>query len=213
MIPHYRNAGILLAGVTVFVTALVVWGADGPVAGGDAAEFKTRQARDAMATYAGAAERLGREYQEKLSVARKTCLAGLTTAKEVATRAGNLDEAIRIRDTIAKLQAEAPAAPAADGGRGPLVTARENLTRQLAGTVWEPGVGKGFRLNADGTVTGGDRAGPASWAALDGSVVAVRWPDGWVHTYAFDEKLKTCTPTEFGFGTKKKEGARATSRQ
>lgn len=205
----HRTAGLLLALVAGLAAA--GWAADGaakPGAAGaaGAAEFKSRLARDAAAKYAATVERLNQEHQEKLTAARKSYAAALTAARDEATRAANLDEAVRLRDAIADLQKEAPAPARQDGP----AAAQAALARQLAGTTWDDD-GKQTRFNADGTVTRPDAKEKVTWAAINGNTVVMRHGERWTVALTFDEGFKTFSLTEYGFGTKKWTGKRVPS--
>ena len=62
--------------------------------------------------YSSTLVKLSRDYKEKPDTARRVCITQLTSAQQAATKAANRDEAVRIRDTIAKLNAELPEPPA-----------------------------------------------------------------------------------------------------
>src|SRR4051812_35088808 len=104
-------------------------GAAAPEAGG---EPKSLAARDALATYAGATAKAARDYQDKIVAARRQCIFALNGAKDDATKAANLDEALRIRDTVTRLQNEAAAAAAvAAPPKAAAPSGREKLTARL----------------------------------------------------------------------------------
>jgi hypothetical protein len=194
----------LTAGVvfTIGLTAQAVFAA--AATADPAGEFKTWAARDAMTTYSAATNKAAREYQDKLAIARKACIASLNAAKDDATKAANLDEAVRIRDTVTRLQNEAAAVGAAAAPKAAPLAGRERLAARLAGTAWDT-AGKPYRFNADGTMTVGvPNSAPWQWAAIGDHEVVVRRADGWTERYTFDDDLKFYTVVEFGNGTKGK---------
>jgi excinuclease UvrABC helicase subunit UvrB len=76
-------------------------------------DFKSLPAKNAADIYSAALQRLTKEFKDKSDIARKACVVQLTSAQQAATKAGNLDEAIRIRDAITNLNAQvAESAPA-----------------------------------------------------------------------------------------------------
>jgi hypothetical protein len=211
MIKH-RTAGLLVAILAGLVGA--AWAADGvggPGEGGPAGatEFKSRAARDAATKYGFSVERLNQEHQKKLTAARRAYVVALTAAKDEATRAANLDEAVRLRDAIADLEKEAPPADVSARADGP-AAAQATLAKKLAGTTWEDN-GKQIRFNVDGTMTRQDSKEPWAWAAVNGTTIVMRRGDAWTVGLTFDESLKSFSLTEYGNGTKKETGKRMPS--
>ena len=194
----YAMRYALLATCVMVVGIAVAGDEPGPV------EFKSPAARLATETYNGEIQKLTRDYQQKADVARKACIAQLTSAQQSATKAGNLDEAVRIRDAITRLNSDAPEPAGHTSPKG--VTAagllgdRQKLSQALAGSVWESGDTK-FRFNDDGTgiyLTGGKP--PWTWIAMSGKEAYVRYGSGWTNRLEFDEAAKSFTFIECGIG-------------
>ena len=175
------------------------------VAAGDATtpayDFKSPAARSAAEVYSGALTRASKDYKDKSDIARKAAfIAQLNTAQQAATKAGNLDEAVKIRDVIAKLNAEIQET-AATHGSGPALE-RQKLTAALVNTVWQSGEAK-IRFNEDGTgvYVGADKP-PWEWVAMDGRNVYLRFAVGWSVRLEFDESAKSFVYQELGAGKK-----------
>ncbi|HET6250297.1 MAG TPA: hypothetical protein VFE47_21590 [Tepidisphaeraceae bacterium] len=186
-----------LGGLLVLLIVAAAFAADSPTLG----DFKSLSARSAADTYAGAVQRLTREFKEKNDAARKTCIQQLGVAQQAATKAGNLDEAIKIRDAITRLNTEiADNAQAGHGATG-LIAERQKLSQALAGTVWQSGDTK-LKFNEDGTgnLSASDKTW--EWVAINGREAYVRYASGWTNRLEFDDSVKTFSFLELGNGKK-----------
>ncbi len=65
--------------------------------------FKNPEAKKAKSKYDEAVSAAKSEYEAKLAAARKALAAELETAQKLASQAGELDEAVRIRDTAKEI--------------------------------------------------------------------------------------------------------------
>jgi len=124
------------------------------------------------------AERVARsDYFRATDEGRTKLVAALTASMDRATKAGNLDEAVRLRDAIADLKAgNAPAKGEANGG-GKKEKGRtaEQLTKTLIGTKWEKSA-PGERpfvvtLHEDMTATTSHHNFQGTWVAVNGNTV------------------------------------------
>jgi hypothetical protein len=189
----YRIGGLILLGA--LVAAAIAADTSAPGLG----DFKTLPARSAAETYTGTLTRLTRDYKEKGDVARKTCIAQLGVAQQAATKAGNLDEALRIRDAITKLNAETAENTKSNGPTG-LILERQRLTAALAGTLWQSGDAK-LKFADDGTGTYANADKPAwEWVAMNGKEIYIRFGSGFTDRLEFDDAVKTFTFLEIGGG-------------
>ena len=169
-------------------------------------EFKSLPARDAASTYQTQIARLNHDYQEKLNSARKVYVSALSVAKERATRAGDLDEAVHIRDEISRLQQDAADDPHPHAGSvavnpaGGLAAARAALTHELGGSIWTQN-GVTFKFNEDGSLTTGDGKPYGRWTVLSPKAAIAQLPGGLTDRFEFDESIHTFNTREFGQGT------------
>jgi hypothetical protein len=168
------------------------------------APFASPGARNAAESYGSALLRLQREFEEKAAVVRKAYVTQLTAAKDAATRSGNLDEAVRIRDAIEKLAAQAQKGSVDQ--HGALSADRLKLARQLGGTVWQTGA-QSFKFNDDGTGIASGRNETFQWVPINGRQVYMEFSAGWTNRLDFDEQVGTFTFQELANGTKKDEQA------
>ncbi|HWE95378.1 MAG TPA: hypothetical protein VG269_15530 [Tepidisphaeraceae bacterium] len=153
-----------------------------------------------MKAYTSGIAHLTHEFDEKAAVLRKAYITSLSLAKEKATKAGDLDEAIRIRDLVASIPATPPVDDAAAHGSN-VLAARADLRRRLAGTIWQQNHRAPIRFNADGSVSTADSKDPWQWEAIDARHVVVRMSNGWMNCFEFDADLKKFSDTEYGRGS------------
>ncbi|QNN22655.1 hypothetical protein HED60_10375 [Planctomycetales bacterium ZRK34] len=106
----------LVVGVLLFATGLLVAGDAGRW------DFQTVKAKAAVVRYEQAVRAADAIHQRTLADAQRQFIADLDEAKVDATKAGNLDEAVRLRDAI---QAQRKTMPAAEA---------DNPFRDIAGT-------------------------------------------------------------------------------
>jgi hypothetical protein len=184
----------LCAGVVILAVGVSIGAVTGDA--GPSYDFKSPTARSAAEVYSGTVARATREFKDKSDSARKTFIGQLTTAQQAATKAGNLDEAVKIRDVITKLNAETQEA-ATSHGSGPAAE-RQRLTASLVNSVWQTGDTK-IRFNDDGTgiYVGSDKP-PWEWVAMDGRSIYIRYSNGWTNRLEFDEAGKVFAFQEFG---------------
>ena len=190
LMKSFRSGGMWM----LLILAAGAIAADSPSAG--IGDFKTLPAKSAAETYGGTLQRLTRDFKEKSDVARKTCVAQLTVAQQAATKAGNLDEAVRIRDAITTLNAQADTGAPTHGPNG-LIVERQKLAQALAGTIWQSGDTK-LKFNEDGTGNFAQGDKPWQWVAINGREVYVRYGSGWTNRLEFDDSMKTFTFLELG---------------
>ncbi len=116
--------------------------------------FKNPEAKKAKSRYDEAVARAKTDYEQKLREAREALLADLDKAQKDASNAGDLDEAVKIRDARKVI---------AEGARD--VATKADLRNALAGTRWNWG-DVPLVLQADG------RARHALWEA---DKLLIRW--------------------------------------
>ena len=133
----FRLLAVLGVIMTISVTHLVAQTAQKPT-------IKNQQALNAITTYEAAEKKAKADYDRAVSAARKTAITQLEAAMAVATKAGNLDEAVAIREKIAALKAEEEA-----GQNKPFVNMTVGTWRGKDGTVWV--------FTRDGKFTGNPR--------------------------------------------------------
>lgn len=110
-----KTNGLIATIILLAVCALLAAGAVGE-------GFTTIKARAATATFERAVTKADAEHAQTIDAAQRAYAANLAEAKADATRAGNLDEAVRIRDAIDALKAGTASA--------------KPLDARLAGTRW-----------------------------------------------------------------------------
>jgi hypothetical protein len=140
--------------------------------------FKSPDAKKAVIAHAVATHRAKEDHDKRLEKAKKQLLTGSEVAMKDATKAGDLDEAVKFRDAVKKYEAESPATPR---------TADELLvlaakTRKLIVGTWAvetPGAKKDWVSKSDGTVSTRDDKG--MWTVeLDRNRVFIHWfQDRW----------------------------------
>jgi hypothetical protein len=141
-----------------------------------APKFKNLEARRAATDYAAAVKK-----------AREDYAARLRRAQEAATRAGDLDEALKIREEIAALKGDGKTVAAAGppgGGKakpGPQA-ARDKLAARLVVGSWTYGEGSAggarpIKFNEDGTAQLEGRQG-VHWIAVNEREALLRYPEG-----------------------------------
>lgn len=132
---------------------------------------------DAVAAFKGfeTNERLARtEYFRNTDAARAKLIATLTASMDKATKAGNLDEAVKLRDAIADLKG-GNAPPRAETKTNNGTHTVEQLVKALAGTKWAkvldtPG-GFTITLNEDMSVTSSHHQMKGTWAVVNGNTL------------------------------------------
>ena len=128
-------------------------------------DFQSRAAQAAKRKFEDAAAKAEQEYARRLNVARETAVKEFNDALRAATRAGDLDEANRVKAAIAELNEDAPVANQGPLGRW-VVRYSNGVTRETEirpdGTVaWVDGdrkrgqgrlqrIGGGWLLPDDG---------------------------------------------------------------
>src|ERR1035437_5056225 len=104
--------------------------------------FKSDAANEAVAAEITAEAKAKADYDKAVAAIKTELIAKLEAVKDKATKAGDLDEAVKLRDKIAALKAEATTKPATT-----FITAAE-----LTGT-WKLSRGGSFTFNKDGSLT------------------------------------------------------------
>lgn len=160
-------------------------------------DFKTPAARIARKEYEAKVASVQAEAEKGLLAARREYLARLKIAEREATRAGDLDEAVRIR-------AEATEARKQEGSpvllQRPEWQARLALASRLADTTWlpsKPGAGSHFTLVHDGSVLehvapGSDRP-MGNWAPLGEHTAIIVNASPWINVCQFNEDCTAAT--------------------
>jgi hypothetical protein len=180
--------------IAAILITLMVTG-PGARAADDGGGFKSPAAVVARNAHARKVEVAEREYREKVAAAHAEYAAALEQAQGVVTKAGNLDEAVRIRDAAARVKAEAVAArPAAVEGAG-----RGRLTAAVLGTTWQSPTFT-FELAAENRFTASGANGGGRWFAVDDRRVILVFDNGWVNLLTFDDGLAGCEAVEARMG-------------
>jgi hypothetical protein len=159
--------------------------------------FKNRTAVEAMRTYDAKEVEAHRAYDAVVDKARAELVKQLGAAQAQATKAGELDDAIRIRDALAELKA----------GVAPVKTARpttaaattSNLVKALSGTRWSK-----VDQQPQGLVTlSGDMSVLTSWHGYKGTWTLV--PTLGPNVVRISLSMNSCESDTFGLsadGTK-----------
>ena len=158
-----------LAVLALFAATLAAASTAGDGAAAAAWDFKSTKAQTAKKRYDEAASRAEQEYARKMGVARDAAAKELGEAMRAATKAGDLDEANRIKQALEELTAELP--PPGSG-------------RGLVGR-WEVrysnGVRRAYEVKPDGAVTwtgGGSRGGRGTLRRAEGGWLLPEDGDG-----------------------------------
>lgn len=166
--------GVNVLFVVLFLAAAMTHGRPPPPATVPAAAPSTpygltgRPALAAFKEYEAARARAQAAYEKAVAPAQAKLLADLNKAREAATRAGDLDEAVRLRDAAADLTAKGGGGPADPEPPAP------RLAKLLPGTRWQKAAG-GFAITfADGgVVTSTHHPAKGTWAAVGDDGVRV----------------------------------------
>jgi hypothetical protein len=130
-----------------------------------AVKFKSADANNAVGVEVTAEAKAKAEYDKALIAAKTKLIAELEIVKEKTTRAGDLDEALRLRDKIAELKEEIAA----------LTDSRPTVVGD-----WTCESSKGWHgemhLDADGTALA-DHSLKGRWSIEQGNLV-IHWGDG-----------------------------------
>lgn len=154
-------------------------------------DFKTIQAKGAVARYEKDRERETLKYERQLATIRaqhavtikrmhSELIEDLEKAQATATKTENLDEAVRIRDAVESLKkGQQPPEPEKSlPDRTKSKRTAEELNELLAGTSWHlaHGDGGGYTLEfrKDHTFFRSKYGVMGPWASLDGSTVITR---------------------------------------
>lgn len=147
--------------------------------------FLSKQAKDAQTQYQNKISEIKKAAATQMAQAKKKYIAALSDAQK-AVQAKDLDEAMRIRDTVKQLTEEEKENQKLPQ---PVVDPRRSLESRLAGTKWneeKPGVV--WTFDKDGTVVTTDgREG--KWAAISGTTILSVFTNGWIDQLQFDENL------------------------
>ena len=99
----------------------------------DQSTFKTAKPRQTQLSFKAKLFRIEKEHEANVAKARLEYLDQMELLQKQTTQAGNLEEAIRIRDEIANINNIKPLVPKA---KSP-TSKREALRRKLIGTRWD----------------------------------------------------------------------------
>ena len=180
--------------VTLLLTVLItvaLFADDKPTS-----DFKSPQLRAARVQLNSRILDIQREANGKIAAASKQYIAELQKAKDEATRRGDLDEALRIRDELAAVQKGLVSEP-------PPQTpwkAREGLAQDLAGTSWKLGGNPDLTLMGDGRTSPQSAGIQGRWAPVGDRAIVVTFEDGWTDLWLFDEKLTKAKVTHAQLG-------------
>jgi hypothetical protein len=157
-----------------------------------AEDFKTAAARIAKKEYEAKVASIEADAEKGLAAARREYLARLKGAEREATRAGDLDEALRVRAETAEVRRQdtSPALLQRQEWQ-----ARNALATKLAGTTWKPGkadAGSRFTLTRDGSVVehlenGADRP-QGKWAVIGNHMAVILTDSPWINVCQFDDE-------------------------
>lgn len=162
------------------------------IAGDDAntSQYKSRTALGAEAQFRAALSEAEAEFARKQRDAQQKLKAGLTKAMDEATKAGDLDDALKIRERIREIEAGELDAKKTGVDRN---DDRARLYRRIVNSDWSgKGVWSAFRFNANGTVVRqGNLVKDHYWAAVDSRRLVTIWPDGAVDMFELDDAGKS----------------------
>lgn len=139
--------------------------------------FESEEAGEAHEAYRRELKKAEEAYRRAVERARSTCVARLERAMEAATRRGNLEEAVRVRDAVERLRREAAET---DEAREQWDAAA--LSRELEGTAWRRGDTGGTVTLEPGGRCSANNHGRGSWQATGPRQVeievesALHWP-------------------------------------
>lgn len=160
----------------------------------DVVDFKNPAAKTAHAEYHSALTQAERAKTNQVELARRKYLASLKTAQLDATKKGDLDDAIRIRDEIAAVEAVI-------AGASPDTLKPASKTPPTNETKWSYGDNRTVSFNSNGTgelrAQALGKVVPFQWARLpDDSVLLLA--DGYVDLLVFDADGKAFTKYSCG---------------
>lgn len=136
--------------------------------------IKSHDALASIKTFEAAESTARLDYFRVVDDARGRLIAALNASLDKSTKAGSLDEAVRIRDAIADLKTGG--APAAETESQPATTAggrtTDQLVKALVGTKWvKEQSGFTVTFNADMSVTSSHHPMKGTWAAINGNTI------------------------------------------
>ncbi|QNN24489.1 hypothetical protein HED60_20175 [Planctomycetales bacterium ZRK34] len=155
----------------------------------DQRDFQTVKAKAATVRFDQAIKQADALHQRTIAEARRQYMADLNEAMVEATKAGNLEEAIRLRDAMREIQESKVARPDNE-----IPSGRETLTKSLIGSTWLTNNGTDkVQYQADGTGTENGKSA-FKWAALDDQRVVWYWINSsYVTLLVFDQNATRCT--------------------
>ena len=160
------------------------------------AEFQTLRPKAAQQEYEAKISGLLVQLERDMNQARQKYIDALKTALDDTTRAGNLDEALRIRQAI---ELQENLAPRERPLKPRLTPEQRILEAQLIGTRWEaPASTRQFGYDAIATQERDGRK-TLPWAALDGRTVAIRDGDV-VEVIVFSDDLSQAGRSAYKVG-------------
>jgi hypothetical protein len=167
-----------------FVSVLVVATITG-FAAGDESSPHSVSTRAAHSGYDRRVSEIEANAHEKLIGAAHDYVKLLKVAQAEAIKSDNIDEALRIRDEIRRV--ELPLNQP-NGAKRAAEEDRRSLFEKLIGTTWDNDGHGGATLNADGTVTRADGV-RGQWSTLDGHTLIAFYADNWADVWAFDKTI------------------------
>jgi hypothetical protein len=167
-----------------------------------AAEFKTFAARQAKSDYDTRLREIARDSQSKLAAVQKDYIAKLEKAKLQATQKGDLEDAVQMKEVIAKLKADiAEPAPVSR-----LHAEQTRLAGFISGTLWTTN-GVTYKFNADGTGMSSDAKDEWLWTPINGREIYMKIGETWTNRLIFDDQLSSFVFQEYGYGTMREKQA------
>lgn len=180
----------------------------------DEVRFKSAKSRRAQQKYASDHEKARKELEKKIKAAyedydktlkpvRATYLETLEDEKEDVTKAGDLEEALKLKTEIESIQKAVSEAEAIAAATPETRTPRKLLEQKLVGTVWKIDHPSIFQFFANGKATSLEKGGDWHWATVSGNRVVIWYPEqNWINMFEFDEKVEKCQMHTVG-GTEK----------
>lgn len=148
-------------------------------------EFKTQSAARAKAAYDRAAVRAKADYYAEVAAARRALTKALEGALDEATRAKNLDDAVKIRDAIAALKNGDAVEGPGEAGDTP------RLAKALVGTRWLISDGVFEFRERDFVFAEGGRVG-GTWQVISPQTIRAEMRGHGRRDWTFDPGLNNC---------------------
>lgn len=115
-----------------------------------------------------------RQYQKDLGVANERLAQAFKAQIDKQVKAGNLDEALRLREELKQVQAG---------------ESRLQFREKLHKTRWTWVKSSKIQFFRSGIVKGGISNRTGHWSAMGDRTVVIRWPNGFIDHLIFNEPL------------------------